>query len=249
MKKIFIVLVLLAASFYAAWPAYSLYQIANGVQTRDETKLESKVSWPDLRESLRAPVTERVTKEINNQSKGRGIEGVLAGQVAGEFTPKLVEKILDTYVTPKGVITLANQGGRIDTANLGIGGLLQHLNANNDQSANPGEKKDLIGGLLGKAKDIVNSVPGGKELVTSTLSKYGQDLTTNLDKQSTSNQSGNDGSRTKYGLDNIKSFNFNGPFSFEVGLAKSPTAKKPDLIAGMSFVDMDWKLSKLVPTL
>lgn len=249
MKKIFILLLLLAASFYAAWPAYSLYQIAMGVQTRDETKLEGKVSWPDLRASLREPVTERVKREINNQSKGRGIEGVLAGQVASEFTPKLVEKILDSYVTPKGVITLVNQGGRIDTANLGLGGLLQNLGANSDQPTNADGKKDLIGGLLGKAKDIVSSVPGGKELVASTLSKYGQDLSKNLEKQSASDQSSSSSNKVKYGLDNIKSFSFNGPFSFEVGFAKSPAAKKADVVAGMSFVDMDWKLSKLVPTL
>ncbi len=244
MRKLFTLIVLVAASFYLAWPAFSLYQIADGVKLKDESKLENKIVWGSVREHLREPVSERVKKEIENQSKGHGIEGMLAGKIAGEFTPKLVEKVLDAYVTPKGVIVLANQGGRINPDMLGINSLVTNFEQNNNANNNGGN--DLLGGLLGKAKDIVGSIEGGKELIGSTLGKYSKDLEQNLDKEAAS---GSQTKGTSYGLDNIKSFAFNGPLSFEVGLAKSPDAKEPDLIAGMSFVDMDWKLSKIIPSL
>jgi hypothetical protein len=247
MKKIILFAIILAAGFYMAWPAYSLYQIADGVKVKDESKLQNKIAWQSVRASLREPVTKRVKKEIGNQTKSQGIEGAIMGQLAGEFAPQLVEKILDAYVTPKGIITLANQGGNINTADLGIGGLVQNLrknNANNDGGDN--SSGGLIGGLLDKANEIAGKIPGGKELVGNALGTYGKDLTETINKNS-AKKSGSS-TKTQYGLNNIKSITFNGPFNFEVGLAKSPTARKADVIAGMSFVDMDWKLSKIVPT-
>lgn len=247
MKKIILLAIILAGAFYCAWPAYSLYQIADGVKVKDESKLQNKIAWENVRSSLRAPVTARVKEEISNQSKSQGIEGALMGQLAGEFAPQLVEKILDAYVTPKGIITLANQGGKINPADLGIGGLVQKL-GNKNNAGNQGDKQGggLLGGILGKANEIAGKIPGGKELIGNTLGTYSKDLFKNIDKNSSKGSASS--SKTSYGLNNIKSFNFNGPLSFEVGLAKSPTAKKPDVIAGMSFIDMDWKLSKIVPT-
>lgn len=249
MKKIILFAIILAAGFYMAWPAYSLYQIADGVKVKDESKLQNKIAWQSVRASLREPVTKRVKKEIGNQTKNQGIEGALMGQLAGEFAPQLVEKILDAYVTPKGIIMLANQGGNINTADLGIGGLVQQLGNQNKASNNGGESSvgGLLGGILDKANEIAEKIPGGKEIVGNALGTYGKGLSETINKNA-AKKSGTS-AKTQYGLNNIKSFNFNGPLSFEVGLAKSPAAKKADVIAGMSFVDMDWKLSKIVPNL
>jgi hypothetical protein len=247
MKKIILFAIILAAGFYMAWPAYSLYQIADGVKVKDESKLQHKIAWQSVRSSLREPVTKRVKKEIGNQTKSQGIEGAIMGQLAGEFAPQLVEKILDAYVTPKGIIMLANQGGNINTADLGIGGLVQNLrknNAGNDGGDNT--SGGLLGGILDKANEIAGKIPGGKELVGNALGTYGKDLSETINKNS-AKKSGSS-AKTQYVLNNIKSITFNGPLNFEVGLAKSPTARKADVIAGMSFVDMDWKLSKIVPT-
>ena len=238
MKRIVFFICLLVLAFYAAWPAYSLYELKNGLQARDENVVASKVAWGPLRASLKEPVTRRVNEEITNQSKGRGIEGVLAGQLAGEMTPQLVEKILDAYVTPKGVIALVNQGGKIDVGNLGIGQLVGSYQ--NKGQSNGG----FFGGLLDKAKDVISSIPGGKDLLSTGLGKIGKTLSETIDEEAESQTS----TKTSYGLDNIKHFKFIDLWSFEVGIAKSPSATKPDLIAGMSFIDRDWKLSKLVPS-
>jgi len=245
MKKIFLITCFVVLGFYAAWPAYSLYEIATAIKAKEEAVIARKVAWEPLRNSLRVPVTLRVNKEIANQSKGYGLQGALAGQLASEMTPKMVEKILDAYVTPKGVITLANQGGKINAGNLGIGNVVNNLLANNKEADGTGGS--ALGNFLNKAKDIVNSIPGGKELLATQLSKFSKNLTkdiaSNADKKSST------GAKTNYGLQNIKHFKFINPWSFEIGLSKSPTAKSPDVIAGMSFIDRDWKLSKLVPTL
>ena len=237
MKRIVLLITLVALAFYAAWPAYSLYVLSNGLQDKDISVIEKKVAWVPLRASLKDPVTSLVRKEIDKQSKGSGIEGAIAGQVANEMAPQLVDQILDSYVTPKGVITLVNQGGKIDVGNLGIGNLV---------SGYKGSDKDdgFLGGLIGKAKDVISSIPGGKDLLSTGLGKIGKTLGETIDEEASSQSP----TKTTYGLDNIKHFKFIDPWSFEVGIAKSPTATKPDLIAGMSFIDRDWKLSKLVPS-
>jgi len=140
------------------------------------------------------------------------------------------------------VITLANQGGKINAGDLGIGNVVKSFSGKNSE---PGGS--LLGDLLDKAKDIISSVPGGKELITAQLSKFSEDLAKNISLGS-DKKTGAD-AKTNYGLKNIKHFKFINPWSFEIGLSKSPTAKNPDVIAGMSFIDRDWKLSKLVPTL
>lgn len=237
MRKLLFLFTLVVLAFYAAWPAYSLYELANGIKTKQEDTVSRKVAWVPLRQSLVAPVTTLVNKEISNQTKGKGIEGALAGQLAGQMAPTLVKKILDAYVTPKGIIALANQGGKIKTSNLGIGNALNGIGGNSDDG--------LLGGLLGKAKELVGTVPGGKDLLSSTIGKLGKDVASDVNKQS---KTSSPSKKISYGLNNIKSFNFIDLWSFEIGLAKSPTATKPDVIAGMSFIDRDWKLSKLVPT-
>ena len=243
MKKILFLAVMVAATFYLAWPAFSLFQIAEGVKGKDEAKLQNKIAWQSVRSSLREPVNKMVKKEIGNQAKGQGVEGVIVGQLAGEYAPQVVEKILDAYVTPKGIIMLAEQGGKLKTADLGLGGLVQNLK-NQKSGANESGDGGQLGDLLNTVKEVAGKIPGGKELVGNALGNYGKDLFKDVAKKSADKP---EAKITNYGLNNIKSLTFNGPLSFEVGLAKSPTAKNPDVIAGMSFVDMDWKLSKFVP--
>ncbi len=242
MKRLIFLICLIALAFYAAWPAYSLYEIATGLKQGEEATIERKVAWGPLRDSLKEPVTQRVKQEISNQSKGQGLEGVLAGELANQMAPQLVEKILDAYVTPKGVITLANQGGKLNVSNLGIGKLVGSVGGGQN-----GEDDGLLGGLLDKAKEIVGSVPGGKDLLSGALGEFSKDLNEIIDAEGKQGQTSSE--KTSYGLQNIKHFKFINPWSFEVGLAKSSTAKTPDVIAGMSFIDRDWKLSKLVPRL
>lgn len=244
MKKLLFVITILALAFYAAWPAYSLYQIGDGIQTRQEPVLERKIAWAPLRESLREPVSERVKKEIAKQSKRYGTEGVLVGTLATELTPQIVNEVLDAYVTPKGVIKLANQGGEIDVAKMGVGNFFQKLG---ETTGEEGAPKEGIGGILDTVKEIAKQIPGGEKYVVGTINKYTKDLGKSL-KQDISEPAPN-AKKDPYGLANIKSFEFTGPLSFEIGLSKKPSAKKADIVAGMSFIDNDWKLSKLVPRL
>lgn len=240
MKKLITLLILITLLFYAAWPAYSLYVIANGIHEADEMTIARKVAWVPLRQSLREPVAERVRREINKQTKGSGLEGQLAGQLASEMTPKLVEQVLDAYVTPKGVISLAKRGGKLNIENLGIGGMISNLGA--DKSGEGG----LFSSLMDKAKQMVGSSPEGKDLMATTIGKITKELSGKIQQQS--DVSG-DVQTTGYGLANIKHFKFINPWSFELGLAKSPDATTSDIIAGLSFIDRDWKLSKLIPRL
>ena len=55
--------------------------------------------------------------------------------------------------------------------------------------------------------------------------------------------------KTKFGLSNVKRFGFAGPLGFELGVARDAAKSGPDLTAGLAFTGMDWKLTRLVPTL
>jgi len=52
-----------------------------------------------------------------------------------------------------------------------------------------------------------------------------------------------------YGLGNVKSFGFSGPFAYRIGVAKYASATEPDVIVVFGFTGLDWKVTGLEPRL
>jgi hypothetical protein len=52
---------------------------------------------------------------------------------------------------------------------------------------------------------------------------------------------------TVYGVRNIKSFTFQGPFRYEFGVAKSRKSSAPDVLADLSFTGLGWKITAIKP--
>ena len=56
-------------------------------------------------------------------------------------------------------------------------------------------------------------------------------------------------SKSAYGLGNVKSFRFAGPFAMQFGVARSADATAPELTTQMTFKNYDWRITKLAPNL
>ena len=53
--------------------------------------------------------------------------------------------------------------------------------------------------------------------------------------------------RKPFGMANIKSFSFNGPLGYSIGIAKDATASVADITADLSFTGGDWKVVGIRP--
>lgn len=252
MKRVVGLLGLLAIAFYAAWPAYSGYQIKTALEAKDPATLEAKVDFPSVRESLRPVVAAKVEDSLKELLKAAGPDGAaLLDQMRQKMLPQIVDGTLTKLVTAENIITVHAEGRSIKESlekivkdetskGGGLGGVLAGLGTGGQLGVAPGtldKLKDLasksgidpgkvLGGLFGKT-DQGPAPPPAPETATDATAKTGP----------------------KYGLGNIKHVGLNGPLGFNVGVAKDAAATEADLIAGMSFVNGDWKLTSLVPRL
>lgn len=83
-----------------ATPFLTLWRVAAAVEARDADQLELVVDFPAVREGLR------------NQLNARAMQGAhgAEGAVAALFAPELVNSVIDSVVTPHGVIGLMATG-------------------------------------------------------------------------------------------------------------------------------------------
>lgn len=242
MKRLIFLLLLIFIGFYGIWPAISAYGIYNGLKAEDEAVLEAKVDWPSVRASFKEAVEPLVAEQLQKQSgKMSGqIEG-LAGVLGASFAPKIVDILVDTYMTPKGLVELSKSGGKInvDSAMAELGRSLPIGGGGNEGGT----------GMTGRLSDVLKDVAGGlggipgadklKDLISGNKSGGG----------SSGSGNGSSGQIPPIGMGNIKSFYLTSPTQLELSLSQDPEATKPDVTAAMGFKDWDWKLVKIVPHL
>ena len=251
MKKLFALVILGLLGFYVAWPAWSGYKLAMALRDGDAATLESKVDFPSVRQSLRPVVAAEVEKGISRQGGG-----LLTGELKQQLMPKLVDTVLEKFVTPANVIRIAKDGGN-------VAGTVEKIMMEEMSKAGgiPGLK--LPGGAGGGG---MPGLPGG----LGTIAGAGA-AATQLGIPGLPGMGGGQpaapapaapapaaappkaaegaGKPTSFGLGNIKNFGFDGPLGYTVAVAKDAASAKPDVTAGMRFTGFDWKLTSVVPNL
>lgn len=232
LSSIFFLAILAGLVFYVAWPAWSAYSIYQALNANDSATLASKIDFPSVRESLKPIVAKEVDKALADAAKGAG-GGLLNPALQKQIAPKVVDTVLTQMVTPQAIGTLYSKGGDMkDVIGGALGpaiGKLGGLTAGGTSTST---------GSLGTLGGLVAGALGTK---TSTTTSGSSATTTST----TATSSGQPGAAPSYGLGNVKQFSFSGPLGFELGVAKDPAATKADVVAGMSFKDMDWKLTSL----
>ncbi len=99
---VFVGLFLVALLGYAAvGPLITIHQIKSAIEQQDSEKLSEYVDFPTLRTNLKEQLNSEVMKQAATQLKDNPF---LALGLA--FSPKLVEGIVDSFVTPSGISNL-----------------------------------------------------------------------------------------------------------------------------------------------
>ena len=92
-KWIIIAVAVLAA--WTAWPLLTAASIRSGVLTADTAKLQKSVDWPGVRAGLKQSLPAYLAGN-----------GVVARTLAVLLGNSVVDTVLDTYVSPQGVVDL-----------------------------------------------------------------------------------------------------------------------------------------------
>jgi hypothetical protein len=244
-KRLIVLLMILAGAFYVAWPAYSGYRIKTALDAEDPSSLEARIDFPSVRQSLRPVAEQRAEAALKSALERAGPgAGTLVDSLKADLLPKAVDRALETLVTPQSLIRMHAQGKNLKDAFDGIlkdnaqlmgtiGGLL--AGGAGTAPGQPGSSKTLdtlrgIAGQLGFGKPATEPAAGTPPPATAAAAS-----------------SSASGKKPKYGIENVKSFAFEGPLRMHVGIAKNAAASDADLDLSLAFQDGDWKLVGLVP--
>lgn len=94
-------LVVAIVGYAAAGPYITLHQIKSGIEERDAEKLSEHIDFPSLRANLKEQLNALITKEASSELRGNPFAAVAMG-----IASKLVEGIVDAFVTPSGLASL-----------------------------------------------------------------------------------------------------------------------------------------------
>lgn len=96
MRKLLIIPVLLLPLGYAAWPAWSAWQLRAAVKSRDLPGIERKVDWPTLRANLKRTIGDNLRDD--SRSPDAGAVGKAIKRTLG---PMVADRLIDAAVTPR----------------------------------------------------------------------------------------------------------------------------------------------------
>jgi len=104
MKKIVAALAV-AICAWIAWPYWSLYSLIAAVRDADIVGLEASVDWNSVRAGLRDDLKAALMAKMAKETQGAEDNGLQMG-IAMMLGPMIVDKAIDSYVTPQGLISL-----------------------------------------------------------------------------------------------------------------------------------------------
>jgi DUF2939 family protein len=102
MKKViglFILFIVIVLG-WTAWPYYAVYDFANALDQGDQVALEHRVDWDSVRRGLRDDIL----------SKDDVATSLLANGLVALVGPTVINNIIDSYVTPRGIANLIRSG-------------------------------------------------------------------------------------------------------------------------------------------
>lgn len=132
-KPILIALVVLACvGYFVASPYLAVHRLQADLQSGDQIRLEDDVDFPAVRENIKDQLNAVMTKKLSDNAGD--LQNNPFASLAGLFASKLVDAMVDSFVTPAGLSKLmegvtdpnkASQPGRkpLDKAALGFDGL------------------------------------------------------------------------------------------------------------------------------
>jgi len=224
-----VVSILALAGFYIAWPAYTGRVIGLALKSNDSATLERKIDFPRVRESLRPVLMAEVERSVSSiRDDGSAMKKLVAGQLKPDRVRSIVDRTIETIVTPDSIVRIARQGRTLKQAI--ERGLLDQITAG---LTSGDDARNVLGSVIGRftrrSGDAPASAPPKADDDPPPLAASG--------------------SERRYGLGNIKHIVPTGPLSFEVGLNRDAGSPFPELLVELAFTGLDWKVVRLTPLL
>ena len=245
MKRLIALIVLVILAFYVAWPGWTGYQVATAIKARDSATLERKISFNDVRESLKPATMQKIGEVYETLRAQAGPAGAaIVAQIKADVVPKITDTALTHLVTAPNLIRVVNDGGSLkqnaerildeQVGKIGLPGL----------GGIPGRPGGVqlpggIGQIAGKMGIDLKQVPG----LGGGAAKSEAPATTPVP----ATPGASDTPHAGFGIANIKRFRLLGPLAFEIGVAKDATAAEHDVLVEMRFVDGDWRVVGVRP--
>ena len=254
MKRLITLAVLLLLGFYVAWPGWTGYQVASAIKAKDSATLERKISFPDVRETLKPAAIQKLGEAYDQAAPSIPGAAATLNSIKADVVPKLTDQALNTLVTAPNLIRVVSEAGPLKESAERI---------LREQIAKLGGLPGL-GGLGGLGGGGGGGTAGGGVQIPGGLGQLAGKM--GIDPGKLAGIPGLGGGAPKadptpapaapaagaapppsYGIANIKRFSFLGPLAFEIGVAKDPNATLPDVVVEMRFVGGDWRVVGVKP--
>ena len=108
-----IVICIIFPILYIAYPYWSLITLVSAIEEGDREKIEEKIDFPKVRESLK----EDFKAELMNSLLNDDMKDNIFGGIALVFVPALIDSLMDNYLTPTGISKLIKEGEIEDKKN------------------------------------------------------------------------------------------------------------------------------------
>jgi len=105
MKKLLVLLIIIAVTIYAGSPYYSAYQLKNAYDAKDGAAIAAAIDYEQLRPSIEAQLTNQfantmtqypLVAELGGAPLTDAANGFITQAVAGAITPQNIEKVINT---------------------------------------------------------------------------------------------------------------------------------------------------------
>lgn len=105
MKKLLVLLIIIAVTIYAGSPYYSAYQLKNAYDAKDGAAIAAAIDYEQLRPSIEAQLTNQfantmtqypLVAELGSAPLTDAANGFITQAVAGAITPQNIEKVINT---------------------------------------------------------------------------------------------------------------------------------------------------------
>jgi hypothetical protein len=98
---------LIAAGVYVGSPYWAARNLRQAAMSGDADRLDSAVDFPSVRESLKSQMSAALIRKMNDDPEMKGNPFAGLGMMV---VPAIVDRMVDTYVTPDGLAELVRGG-------------------------------------------------------------------------------------------------------------------------------------------
>ena len=104
-RRLFVVVmvVLTLSAGYVASPFVAMWNLREAIKSSDTAAIDSRVVWPSVRESLKASLAKEANLLPFAEAAGGQVRPTLWQRIKGTFGASMLDRFIETYVTPEGL--------------------------------------------------------------------------------------------------------------------------------------------------